>query len=102
MGAEECTNRNGVASGSCADGYGVCCVITMTCGATTSENCTYMSQDMSATPARDSDDSRSCSHTICPVTSDVRRIRLELTTFDIEGPFTLALDGAAGATAAGA
>jgi len=100
--AEECTNRNGVASGSCADGYGVCCVITMTCGATTSENCTYMSQDMSATPARDSDDSRSCSYTICPVTSDVRRIRLELTTFDIEGPFTPALDGAAGATAAGA
>merc|ERR1712079_979160 len=34
--------------------------------------------------------------------SDVRRIRLELTTFDIEGPFTPALDGAAGATAAGA
>jgi len=100
--AEECTNRNGVASGSCADGYGVCCVITMTCGATTSENCTYMSQDMTATPARDSDDSRSCSYTICPVTSDVRRIRLELTTFDIEGPFTPALDGAAGATAAGA
>jgi len=97
--AEECTNRNGVASGSCADGYGVCCVITLTCGATTRENCTYLSQDMSATPARDSDDSRSCSYTICPVTSDVRRIRLELTTFDIEGPFTPALDGAAGATA---
>merc|ERR1712038_1010459 len=38
-------------------------------------------------------------YTICPVTSDVRRIRLELTTFDIEGPFTPALDGAAGATA---
>merc|ERR1711992_214939 len=91
--------RNGVASGSCADGYGVCCVITLTCGATTRENCTYMSQDMSATPARDSDDSRSCSYTICPVTSDVRRIRLELTTFDIEGPFTPALDGGAGATA---
>jgi len=86
--AEECTNRNGVASGSCADGYGVCCVITLTCGATTRENCTYLSQDMSATPARDSDDSRSCSYTICPVTSDVRRIRLELTTFDIEGPYT--------------
>jgi len=97
--AEECTNRNGVASGSCADGYGVCCVITLTCGATTRENCTYLSQDMSATPARDSDDSRSCSYTICPVTSDVRRIRLELTTFDIEGPFTPALDGGAGNTA---
>jgi len=100
--AEECTNRNGVASGSCADGYGVCCVITLTCGATTRENCTYLSQDMSATPARDSDDSRSCSYTICPVTSDVRRIRLELTAFVIEGPFAPALDGAAGATAAGA
>jgi len=97
--AEECTNRNGVASGSCADGYGVCCVITLTCGATTRENCTYLSQDMSATPARDSDDSRSCSYTICPVTSDVRRIRLELTTFEVEGPYTPTLTGNPGATA---
>jgi len=96
--AEECTNRNGVASGSCADGYGVCCVITLTCGATTRENCTYLSQDMSATPARDSDDSRSCSYTICPVTSDVRRIRLELTTFEIEGPYTPNLNGVGAAT----
>ena len=24
--AEECTARDGVATGSCADGYGVCCV----------------------------------------------------------------------------
>jgi len=98
--AEECTNRNGVASGSCADGYGVCCVITLTCGATTSENCTYMSQDMSATPATDSDDSQSCTYTICPVTSDVRRIRLEMATFEIEGPHAVALDGNAGTTTA--
>jgi len=97
--AEECTNRNGVASGSCADGYGVCCVITLTCGATTSENCTYMSQEPQTDPAKDSDDSQSCTYTICPVTESVRRIRLELATFDIEGPFTSALDGSAGATA---
>ena len=24
--AEECSNRDGVATGSCADGFGVCCV----------------------------------------------------------------------------
>ena len=24
--AEECSDRDGVADGSCADGYGVCCV----------------------------------------------------------------------------
>jgi len=98
--AEECTDRNGVASGSCADGYGVCCVITLTCGATTSENCTYMSQEPSGTPATDSDESQSCTYTICPVTESVRRIRLEMATFEIEGPHAVALDGAAGATTA--
>jgi len=99
--AEECSNRNGVASGSCADGYGVCCVITLSCGATTKENCTYMVQSPSATPNTDSDESQSCTYTICPVTDGVRRIRLEMASFELEGPFTpsLAGDGGAGTAA---
>jgi len=93
--AEECSDRNGVASGSCADGYGVCCVITLTCGATTRTNCTYLSQEMNNDPATDSDSSQSCTYNICPVTDSVRRIRLEMDTFAIEPPFTPDLTGAA-------
>merc|ERR1712048_135380 len=33
--AEECSDRNGGASGTCAEGYGVCCIITLSCGSTT-------------------------------------------------------------------
>merc|ERR1719367_2155927 len=98
--AEECSDRNGVASGSCAEGYGVCCVITLTCGATTRANCTYLDQQMSNTPDTDSDSSQSCTYNICPVTDGVRRIRLEMETFEIEPPFTPVLDGAAGGTTA--
>jgi len=98
--AEECADRNGVASGSCADGYGVCCVITLTCGATTRTNCTYLSQEMSTDPATDSDTSQACSYNICPVSNNVRRIRLEMATMVIGAPWAPALDGGAGAEVA--
>merc|ERR1719278_811720 len=39
--AEECGDRGGDASGECAGGYGVCCVFEISCGSTSSENCTY-------------------------------------------------------------
>jgi len=94
--AEECTARDGVATGSCADGYGVCCVITLSCGDTTSENCTYLNQDASNTPATDDgDENLSCTYTICPATTSVRRIRLELSAFQIADPFQPAEDGSA-------
>jgi len=94
--AEECTARDGVASGSCADGYGVCCVITLSCGDTTTENCTYLNQDASNTPATDDgDENLSCTYTICPATTSIRRIRLELSSFQIADPFQPAEDGSA-------
>jgi len=94
--AEECTARDGVATGSCADGYGVCCVITLSCGATTSENCTYLNQDASNTPATDDgDENLSCTYTICPATTSIRRIRLEFSAFQIADPFQPAEDGSA-------
>jgi len=85
--AEECTTRNGIASGDCADGYGVCCLITLTCGGTSSTNCTHLTQMNSATPDVDSEIlNRQCSYTICPASATVNRIRLDFTTFDIAGP----------------
>lgn len=97
--AEECTNRNGVASGSCAEGFGVCCTITLSCGDTTSENCTYLSQAASNTPSTNSDSSNGCSYTICPASKVVSRIRLALTMFTIAGPVApTTTDGSAGGT----
>jgi len=95
--AEECTSRSGVASGACAEGYGVCCIITLTCGGSTKENCTYLSQTSTTTPATDSGNARQCSYTICPLSTSVTRIRLELTAFSVAGPGTAlpANDGAA-------
>ena len=95
--AEECSDRDGVATGSCADGFGVCCVskfkkiesmykscivwiwyfyfsVSLACGATTSENCTYLSLASTAAVA-----GTSCTYTICPASSTVSRIKLDLT-----------------------
>jgi len=75
--AEECTTRNGVASGTCADGYGVCCVITLACGGSSAENCTYLTQTAATAD---------CTYTICPRDSTINRIRLDLTMFQIASP----------------
>ena len=53
--------------------------VTVSCGGSTSENCTYLSQAASTTPNTDSDDlNQQCSYSICPRTSTVNRIRLDL------------------------
>merc|ERR1719270_2599964 len=98
--ADECTSRDGVASGSCAEGYGVCCIITVSCGGPSNENCTFLSQAASTTPNTDSDDlNQQCSYSICPRTSTVNRIRLDLMMFMIAPPFApTALDGSAATT----
>jgi len=76
--AEECSNRAGTASGSCAEGYGVCCVISLDCGETSSENTTYLT-----TP---STIGTSCDYKICPVSKNICRIRFDMTTFSINLP----------------
>jgi len=100
--SEECSSRDGVASGSCAEGYGVCCIITVACGGTTSENCTYLSQIATNTPSVDSTDlDRQCSYSICPLSKTVSRIRLDLTAFTIAAPGVPDLDGIAATSALG-
>ncbi|XP_044762650.1 uncharacterized protein LOC123319783 [Coccinella septempunctata] len=39
--AAQCDSLNGTAGGSCADGYGVCCVFRGSCGGGASQNCSY-------------------------------------------------------------
>lgn len=79
--AEECSDRGGVNSGSCAEGYGVCCVIQVACGGSSSENCTYLVQAQTSTPS-------DCSYKICPMNKNVCRIKFELMTFTISAPVT--------------
>jgi len=98
--AEECKDKNGVASGTCADGYGVCCIITVECGKSTSANCTYLSQAATTTPP-----AAGCTYTICPGDSTINRIKLDLQVFNIAGPFlpsTQNADHSASASATGA
>merc|ERR1712241_113121 len=86
--SEECSERSGVSSGSCADGYGVCCIIVATCGSTTSDNCTYLIQASSTAPSTDDGSTSGCSYKICPRSTDITRIRLDMTSFTISGPVT--------------
>ena len=73
--SSECSSKSGTASGSCALGFGVCCVIsTSTCGSSVSTNTTYISNPgypNSITPAS----TGSCSFTINKAFDDVCQLR---------------------------
>ncbi|XP_059099340.1 uncharacterized protein LOC131893360 [Tigriopus californicus] len=79
--SDECSSRGGTSAGTCAQGFGVCCTFTVACGATTSQNCTYLVQEATTNPP-----ANPCTFTICKQSSDICRIRLDFTTFSIAGP----------------
>jgi len=80
--AEECSDRGGTSSGSCAEGFGVCCVIQLSCGQQTSENCTYLVQSATTSPTE-----TNCQYKICPINKNICRIRFDFTMFSITGPY---------------
>merc|ERR1712141_467738 len=73
--AEECSAKGGTSDGSCASGFGVCCVITLSCGGSSSENNSYIVQG-STTSAPASP----CTYSVCPCSTDICRIRYDFTT----------------------
>lgn len=76
--AEECEDNSGTASGTCADGYGVCCIFSINCGATSNQNLTmFMSNNVEA---------GACSAQICKVNSDIVQLRLDFTSFVLSNP----------------
>merc|ERR1719420_67678 len=76
--AEECEDNSGTASGSCADGYGVCCIFSINCGGTSSQNLTmFMSNNVEA---------GACSAQICKASSDIVQLRLDFTSFVLSNP----------------
>merc|ERR1712226_751919 len=89
---QECTAKGGTSSGSCASGYGVCCVMTMECGTTSNMNNTYLVQEAITDPTG----KMPCTYKVCKCGDDICRIRLDFTSFSISGPSTVttALAGA--------
>merc|ERR1712223_96906 len=75
--SEECSSKSGKNDGSCASGFGVCCVFSLACGGTASENQTYLTQTSATAVASP------CTYTICPCSSSICRIRYDFTTFII-------------------
>merc|ERR1712223_225254 len=84
--AEECSSIGGSNAGSCAEGYGVCCTISLTCTTgsmshTTSQNNTHLILAATTTPPQQ------CNYAICPLSSSICRIRLDFEQFTLAGPY---------------
>ena len=79
--SSECNSRGGAASGSCAAGFGVCCVISSTtCGSTISTNTSYIRNPgypSTYTPSN----AGSCTFTIRKVSDNICQLRLEIIFF---------------------
>jgi len=81
--SEECSSKKGSSQGSCASGFGVCCVFATACGSTISENNTYHTiSTFSSTTTNP------CTYKICPCSTNICKLRLDLVALDIAGPFT--------------
>ncbi|XP_066598600.1 uncharacterized protein [Prorops nasuta] len=81
--AVECQQRGGVTSGACANGYGVCCIVTVTCGQTTADNNTYF---VNTNFPSTFDGTESCQLTLLKSHPDVCQFRLDFVQFNIRGP----------------
>ncbi|CAL8082881.1 unnamed protein product [Orchesella dallaii] len=79
----ECTKRGGAANGKCAQGYGVCCVFSKSCGASTNQNCTYFTHNGYPSSY---DGTGSCQLTVYKCSPDVCQIKLEFDSFNIAQP----------------
>lgn len=78
---EECEDKGGTASGSCAEGYGVCCIFNIGCGGSKAENITYFSSSGKPTGM--------CNAKVCKCQDNICQLRLDFTTFVITGPNTV-------------
>merc|ERR1711990_380296 len=78
--ASECTNRAGASSGTCAAGFGVCCVVsTSTCGASVSSNVTYI-RNPGYPSVYTPTSAGTCSFTINKESDDICQLRLDFQT----------------------
>jgi len=90
--AEECSSIGGTNAGSCAEGYGVCCTVSLTCTTgsmshSTSQNNTHLILAATTTPPQQ------CNYFICPLSSTICRIRLDFQQFTLTGPYVWTQSG---------
>eukprot|EP00095_Tigriopus_kingsejongensis_P006201 maker-scaffold252_size238019-snap-gene-1.40 protein:Tk06201 transcript:maker-scaffold252_size238019-snap-gene-1.40-mRNA-1 annotation:"hypothetical protein TcasGA2_TC003271" len=74
----ECTAKGGRSSGTCAQGYGVCCTFAIACNGQSAENSTYL-ESGTITPGL-------CTARICPQSQDICQFRLDFDNFVLTGP----------------
>ena len=67
----ECSALGGSSSGTCASGFGVCCVFSLNCGSRTSANTSYATINSFST----SNDRDPCIYTYCKCSDDVCKFR---------------------------
>ena len=74
--SSECNSRSGTSSGTCAAGFGVCCVITTsTCGATVSTNITYIRNPGYPSSITPTSTGSTCTTTIRKVSDNICQLR---------------------------
>merc|ERR1712117_738471 len=90
--AEMCKDQSGTGDGTCADGFGVCCVFELKCGEASSQNNTYIVQTSTTTqPVAGNSE---CAYSICPSSPNIRRIRYDFTTLQLTAQNPAAIVGA--------
>jgi len=79
--SSECSSKGGSSDGTCAVGFGVCCIITTsTCGSSLSTNTTYIRNPgypSSYTPSS----AGTCTYTFNKISDDICQLRLDFQTF---------------------
>ncbi|KAG7209970.1 hypothetical protein KM043_011559 [Ampulex compressa] len=85
LAASECVQRRGISNGICANGYGVCCIVLVSCGETISNNNTYF---VNPNYPSTFDGTDSCQLTLLKSNPDVCQFRLDFVQFNIKGPET--------------
>merc|ERR1711953_462465 len=81
--AAECSNIGGTKDGTCADGFGVCCIVILTTSGSSSVNNTYIYKASGTTYS-----TGEYKYTICPCSDNICRIRFDFNTFTIASPNT--------------
>merc|ERR1712038_2123598 len=87
----ECDNNSGVKSGSCADGFGVCCVTTIAIGGAASVNESYIVHTTGQTINVGAN-----TYTVCPTSADVCRIRFDFMKFTLAPPASMSTTASTG------
>ena len=80
----ECTSRSGAASGTCAAGFGVCCLVTSsTCSTTISQNNTYIQNPSYPSTYPTPSSATMCSYTVNKVNDNICQLRLDFQTQEL-------------------